>query len=71
MNTEIVHPSDVAHALKLTRNRYSNTPDLQPVDQFLLDGILSSGVGGHAQTFCRLSQSLLLILVFWICCSSL
>lgn len=43
-----VHPSDAAPALQLRCNRYSDTPDLQPVDQFLLDGILSSSVGGHA-----------------------
>lgn len=41
--------------------------DLQSVNQFLLNGILSSSVGCHTQPLRSLPQSLLLVLIFWIC----
>lgn len=40
--------------------------DLQPVDQLLLDGVLSGGVGCHPQTLRCLPQPLLLVLVLWV-----
>lgn len=36
---------------------------LQPVDQFFLNGILSCGIGGHAEPLGSFSEPLLLVLV--------
>lgn len=44
---------------------------LQFCYEFLLDGVLGSCVGGHAQPFCSFSQFLLLVFILRVRCSSL
>ena len=45
--------------------------DLQSVNQFLLNGVLGGGVGGHTQPLRSLPQPLLLVLILWVRCCTL